>query len=150
MEVIYRKYIIHCRACVGLLIHILYARVDLCFAVHKLENISSNTGRAHFEGFVHLLRFIRDNKNLGLGYYSKIEYALISKLLVQASINNYKKLMVLSDYSWHGCPDTGRSTGAYIVFYQGGQFIIAHMLQVQFPNLVIKVSLMQHAQKEFL
>ena len=28
--------------------------------------------------------------------------------------------MVLSDSSWKDCPDTGRSTGAYIVFYQGG------------------------------
>ena len=24
------------------------------------------------------------------------------------------------DYSWKYCPDTGRSTGAYIIFYQGG------------------------------
>ena len=22
--------------------------------------------------------------------------------------------------SWQDCPDTGRSTGAYIIFYQGG------------------------------
>ena len=25
-----------------------------------------------------------------------------------------------SDSSWKDCPDTGRSTGAYIIFYQGG------------------------------
>ena len=28
--------------------------------------------------------------------------------------------MDFSDYSWQDCPDTGRSTGAYIIFYQGG------------------------------
>ena len=28
--------------------------------------------------------------------------------------------MVFSDSSWQDCPDTGRGTGAYIVFYQGG------------------------------
>ena len=28
--------------------------------------------------------------------------------------------MNFSDYSWQDCPDTGRSTGAYIIFYQGG------------------------------
>ena len=28
--------------------------------------------------------------------------------------------MVLSDYSWQDCLDNGISTGAYIVFYQGG------------------------------
>ena len=28
--------------------------------------------------------------------------------------------MVFSDSSCQDCPDTGRSTGVYIVFYQGG------------------------------
>ena len=28
--------------------------------------------------------------------------------------------MAFSDSSWQGCPDTGRSTGAYIILYQGG------------------------------
>ena len=28
--------------------------------------------------------------------------------------------MAFSDSSWKDCPDTGRSTGAYIIFYQGG------------------------------
>ena len=26
--------------------------------------------------------------------------------------------MVFSDSSWQDCPDTGRSIGAYIIFYQ--------------------------------
>ena len=28
--------------------------------------------------------------------------------------------MDFSDFSWQDCPDTGRSTGAYIIFYQCG------------------------------
>ena len=28
--------------------------------------------------------------------------------------------MIFSDSSWKDCPDTDRSTGAYIIFYQGG------------------------------
>ena len=28
--------------------------------------------------------------------------------------------MAFSDSIWQDCPDTGRSTGAYIIFYQGG------------------------------
>ena len=28
--------------------------------------------------------------------------------------------MAFSDSSWQDCPDTGRSTGIYIIFYQGG------------------------------
>ena len=28
--------------------------------------------------------------------------------------------MNFSDSRWQDCPDTGRSTGSYIIFYQGG------------------------------
>ena len=45
--------------------------------------------------------------------------ATLSDLLRQASIKTENQLMVFSDYSWKYCPDTGISTGAYIIFYQG-------------------------------
>ena len=57
----------------------------------------SNPGKLHFEGLVHLLRYIRDYKNLGLIYYSKIEDATLSELLRQSSINIVNQLMVFSD-----------------------------------------------------
>ena len=31
--------------------------------------------------------------------------------------------MAFSDSSWQDCPDTGRSIGAYIIFYQGGPIV---------------------------
>ena len=74
-------------------------RVDLCFAVHKLEFFSSNPGKLHFDGLVHLLRYIRDKTILGLIYYSKIEDVSLSDLLRQASINTKNQFMVFSDYS---------------------------------------------------
>ena len=39
--------------------------------------------------------------------------------------------MAFSDSSWQDCPDTGRSTGAYIIFYQGGT--IDHGTHVPVP-----------------
>ena len=39
--------------------------------------------------------------------------------------------MDFSDSSWQDCPDTGRSTGAYIIFYQGGT--IDHGTHVPVP-----------------
>ena len=39
--------------------------------------------------------------------------------------------MAFSDSSWQDCPDTGRSTGAYIIFYQGGP--IDHDTHVPVP-----------------
>ena len=41
-------------------------------------------------------------------------------LLRQDNIKTKNHLMAFSDSSWQYCPDTARSTGEYIIFYQGG------------------------------
>ena len=46
--------------------------------------------------------------------------ASLSDLLRQVNINTENQLMALSDSGLKDCPDTGRSKGAYIIFYQGG------------------------------
>ena len=66
IEKLTREYNIHYRACIGSLIYLLSTRVDLSFAVHKLAKFSANPGKVQFEGLVHLLRYIRDSKTLGL------------------------------------------------------------------------------------
>ena len=59
VERLTREYNIHYRACKGSLIYLVSTRVDLRFAVHKLAKFSANPGKVHFEGLVHLLRYIR-------------------------------------------------------------------------------------------
>ena len=54
-------------------------------------------------------------------YYTDMKSAPLSDLLIQSRINAENQLMEFSDSSCQDCPDTGRSKGAYIVFYQGGQ-----------------------------
>ena len=83
--------------------------MDLSFAVHKLEKFSANPGKVHFEVFVHLLRYIRDNKTLGLKYYADLNDSPVTDLLRQANIKTKNNLMSFSDSSWQDCPDTGRS-----------------------------------------
>ena len=100
-------------------IYILSTKVDFCFAVYKLEKFSSNPVKLHFDGLVHLLRYIRDNKHLGLIYYTKIEDAAISDILRQVITKNENRVIVFSDSIWKYCQDTVRSRGVYIVFYQG-------------------------------
>ena len=46
--------------------------------------------------------------------------APVSDLLRQASIKTGNQLMDFSDDIYQDCLDTGISTGAYIIFYQGG------------------------------
>ena len=94
-----RVYDIHYRACIGSLIYILYTRVDLSFAVHKLAKFSANPGKLHFEGLVHLLRYIRDNKTLGLKYYVDLNEAPVIDLLRQAIIKTRNHLMAFYDSS---------------------------------------------------
>ena len=81
--------------------------MDLSFAVHKLAKFSANPGKVHFEGLVHLLRYIRDNKTLGLKYYAELNYAPVTDLLRQANINTKNHLVDFSGFSWQDCLDTG-------------------------------------------
>ena len=86
--------------------------MDFCFAVQKLAKFSENPGKVHFEVLVNLLRYIRDNNILSLKYYDNINDALVSNLLIQASIKNENQLMVFPDYSWQDLPDNDIGTGA--------------------------------------
>ena len=65
------------------------------------------------------MRYIRDNKNLGLKYYADLNDEPVTDVLRQANIKTKNHLMDFSDSSWPDFPDTGKSTGAYIIFYQG-------------------------------
>ena len=62
----------------------------MCFAVHRMAKFSSNTVKVKFDGLVHLLRYIRDKDNFGLGCYTSIEDAPLSKILRQAVIKTEK------------------------------------------------------------
>ena len=120
VENLTREFNIHYRDCIGSLIYLLSTRVDFIVEVHKLAKFSANPGIVHFEGLIHLLRYIRDNKTLGLKYYADLNDAPVTDLLIQANNKTKNHLKAFSDFSWQDFPDTGRSTGAFIVFYQGG------------------------------
>ena len=73
--------------------------MDFSFSVHKLANFSSNPGKLHFEGLVHLLRHNRDNKTLGLNYYYDMKDEPLSDLLRKASIKTKNQWKAFSDSS---------------------------------------------------
>ena len=58
------------------------------------------------------------------------------RLGLEQVIKTENNLMFFSDSSWQDCPETGRSTGAYIIFYQFGP--IDHGTHV--PGLVAQSS----------
>ena len=67
-----------------------------------------------------MLRYIRYNKTLDLKYYYSLNDAPISDLLRKSSLETENPLIDFSNFSWQDCPDTGSSTRAYVIFYQGG------------------------------
>ena len=94
--------------------------MDFSFAEQKLSEFSSNPSKVHFEYLVELLRYIKDNKTLGLNYYSDMNDALLSYLLREDIMKTGNKFMDFYYSSSQYCPDTGRNTGAYTIFFQGG------------------------------
>ena len=81
VESLTKEYNIHSRACIGSLIYLLSTRVDFSFAVHKLAKFSANPGKVQFEGLVHFLIYIRENKTLGLKYCAYLNDAPVTDLL---------------------------------------------------------------------
>ena len=79
-----------------------------------------------------------------------MKYAPSSDLLIQANIKTENQMMAFSDSSCQDCPDNVRSTGAYIIFYQGG--LIDHGTHVPGPvsQSRNKVSTMQNELQEWL
>ena len=67
--------------------------MDLSFAVHKLEKFSENPGKVHFEVLIHLLRYTRDKKTLGLKYYADLDYAPVTDILIKANIKTKNHLV---------------------------------------------------------
>ena len=74
--------------------------MELSFEVKKLAKFSQNFGKINFEGLVQILRYIRDNKTLGLKYYADMNDLSVPDLLIQASIKTENQLMDFSDFSW--------------------------------------------------
>ena len=86
VEKLTREYNIHYRSCIGSLIYLFSTIVYLSFSVHKLSKFSANAGKVHFEGLIHLFRYIRDNKTLVMKSYADLNDAPVTDILRQSDI----------------------------------------------------------------
>ena len=76
-----------------------FYKSGLEFCSTQVRNVSADPGKVHFEGWIHLSRYIRDNKTLVLKYYADLNDAPVSDLLRQASIKKNNYFMAISDSS---------------------------------------------------
>jgi hypothetical protein len=118
-------------SCIGSLIYLGMTRMDITYAINKLAKYTRKPGQKHFEALLHLLRYLRDNNNLGLRYYSSVQDAPITQMLIGQNINDNHLLYGFSDSSWNDDQDSGRSTGCFIITYMGG--IVDHSSNLPDP-----------------
>jgi len=105
---------------VGCCIWLLNGYPRLQFAVRKLARFMQLPGRKHYQALIHLLHHVRCHHKTGTKFYSDFARSPIHEMLRKNNITFEGALFLMTDSSWQDCVDTGRSTGGYLIFYQGG------------------------------
>ena len=92
----------------------------MSYGINKLAKFSRSPGIPHIMALIHLLRYLSQHTQFGITYYSKIENSPVHQMLKMNNITPSRNLFTFSDSSWDDDHDTSRSTGGYMIFYQGG------------------------------
>jgi hypothetical protein len=88
-------------------------------------------GKVHFDALIHLLRYLRDDTNNGIRFFSNYATPLLYQHLKTNNLPTDQFLVAMSDSSWNDDVDTGHSTGCFLIFYMGG--IIDHSSNIPDP-----------------
>jgi hypothetical protein len=109
-------------AAVGSLIYLMNTYIRLNYEIRKLARFMQYPGREHFRTLLHLLRHLQCFRlKGGIKFYSEISQSPLYQHLSTTGNNNMAQfpIVVFSDASFQDCPDSGRSTGGYLIFMQG-------------------------------
>jgi len=99
--------------------------------VNKLARYMRKPGKVHFKALVHLLCYLRDNNNFGVGFFSNYSTSPLYNHLKSNGLPTDQLIVVMSDSSWNDDVDTGRSTGCFLIFYCGG--VVDHSSNIPGP-----------------
>jgi hypothetical protein len=90
------------------------------FATRKLCSHMQFPGERHFKALLHLLHHIRCHPPNALCYYTDPTQSPLAALLRNADLSRLDPFFItITDSSWGDCDDQ-RSTGCYLVLFQGG------------------------------
>jgi hypothetical protein len=121
---------LHFRSAVCSLLYLaLGTRGDILFIVNKLAKACVAPGREDFKALLWLFGYLRAEPAWGSKFYSDTNESPVKNLL-NKHVSNASDIVVFTDASWQDCPDTGRSTTGYLIFYRGGVVEANSMLQV--------------------
>lgn len=108
---------------IGMLIFLMNTASTLQFAIRKLAKFNNRPGRKHYQALIHLLHHVRTQRlSMGLRFYSPKSTSPIQTLLTKTHPNfkfTQHPIIMFTDSSWQDCPDTGKSTGAYLIYMFG-------------------------------
>jgi len=115
-----RKYhFIHFRSAVCTLLYAAYnTRADILFAVCKLAKACTCPGMKDYDALLWLIGYLKYKPNLAIKFYPDRNNNPIYNICLANSVP-YSDITIFTDASWQDCPDTGRSTVGYMIFYQG-------------------------------
>jgi hypothetical protein len=119
IEIIKLHYDIDFRSATCTLLYLAYnTRADILFAVTKLAKACVCPGIADYEALYWLLGYIKQRPDLAIKFYPDSKKNPITDICSANSIP-HSDLTIFTDASWQDCPDTGRSTVGYMIFYLG-------------------------------
>jgi hypothetical protein len=110
-------------AVVGSLIYLMNTYTRLNHSIRKVASFIQYPGRHHFNLLLHLLRHLQCHRlRGGIKFYSDITKAPLYQHLTTTGNRKFVDypIVVFSDVSFQDCPDSGRSTGGFLIFMQGG------------------------------
>ena len=96
----------------------LATRPDILWIVGKLSKSCQMPSLKDYQAAFWSLGYLRKFTGYGLKIYSNAQDSPIYKICTENKIE-FKSLMAMTDSSFQDCPDTGRSTIAYKIFYKG-------------------------------
>ena len=110
---------IHFRSAVCTLLYAAYnTRADILFAVCKLAKACVCPGDKDYKALLHLIGYLKSKPDLALKFYPDRHKNPIYDICLANNIR-YSDLTIFTDASWQDCPDTGKSTVGYMIFYHG-------------------------------
>jgi hypothetical protein len=130
-EQLEKEYNIDFASSIGSLIYLGMTRCNIVYTVNKLAKFTRQPGRNHYEALLHLLRYLRDNAQLGIKFYSDLSRAPLVAMLKSQKIEQTQPFFGFSDSLWNNDADSGRSTGCFIITYMGG--IVDHSSNMPDP-----------------
>ena len=77
-------------------------------------------GESHMITLIHLLHYLKQHTQYGLTFYSDFTKSPAYKILLDNNVPPSRNMFTFCDSSWDDDHDTSRSTGGFLIFYQGG------------------------------